>query len=42
MRKNFFMERVVRHWDGTPRETLALPSMEVFKRCVDGMLRDVV
>lgn len=42
MRKNFFMERVVRHWDGAPKEMLASPSMEVFKRRVDGMLRDMV
>lgn len=42
MRKSFFMERVVGHWDGTPRLMLAPSSMEVFKRRVDGMLRDMV
>ena len=39
IRKNFFM---VRNWSGQPRAVMELPSLEVFKRCVDVALRDMV
>ncbi|KFQ93598.1 hypothetical protein Y956_00277, partial [Nipponia nippon] len=42
IRKKFFTMRVVKHWNGLPREVVDVPSLETFKARLDGALSNLI
>ena len=40
--KNFLIEGVVRYWNTLPREVVMSPSLVIFNRHIDVVLRDIV
>ncbi|KFV07697.1 hypothetical protein N340_06034, partial [Tauraco erythrolophus] len=42
IRKKFFTQRVVRHWNRLPREVVDAPSLEVFRARLDEALGNLV
>jgi len=42
IRINFFPERLIKHWNKLPREVVESPSVQVFERSADFVLRHMV
>ena len=42
IRKHFFTERVVKHWNRLPGEVVDAPSLSVFKRHLDNALNNML
>ena len=42
IRKNFFVMRLVRHWNRLPRKVVAVPLLEVFNARLDRALSNLI
>ncbi|KFZ65427.1 hypothetical protein N321_12920, partial [Antrostomus carolinensis] len=42
IRRKFFTQKVVRHWNRLPREVVDAPSLEAFKARLDGALGSLI
>ena len=42
IRRKFFTQRVLKHWNGLPKEVVAAPSLEAFKARLDVALGSLV
>ena len=42
IRRKFFMQRVVKHWNRLPKEVVDAPSLDAFKARLDGALGGVI
>ncbi|KFZ60585.1 hypothetical protein N321_04241, partial [Antrostomus carolinensis] len=42
LRRKFFTQRMMRHWNRLPREAVDAPSLEPFKARLDGALGSLI